>query len=388
MNKTKVISILLVLLFLFSVFFITTNYLEKKEEVVLKTEQEREEVREKIGQMLVVGFRGSEVDDESSIIKAIKELNLGGVILFDYDVPSKGEVERNIINPEQTKKLVEKLKEVDSSLFIAVDAEGGYINRLKEKYGFENIPSAQEMGEGSVEETKNYGLFLGERLSDIGFNVNFAPVVDVNVNSDNPVIGGLERSFSDDPEKVFLHATAFIEGLNEKKVVSAVKHFPGHGSSEDDSHLGMVDITDSWQKEEELYPYKKIVENGYSDMIMTAHVINSNVDSEHPATLSSLFLKDILRDEIGFEGVIVSDDMHMGAIVDHYGYEEALIKSINAGCNILIISNNGETYNEDDYYRAVDVIFQAVESGEVKKEIIDESYEKIINLKKKYNIIK
>jgi len=102
-----------------------------------------------------------------------------------------------------------------------------------------------------------------------------------------------------------------------------------------------------------------------------------------------LFLKDILRDEIGFEGVIVSDDMHMGAIVDHYGYEEALIKSINAGCNILIISNNGETYNEDDYYRAVDVIFQAVESGEVKKEIIDESYEKIINnLKKKYNIIK
>jgi beta-N-acetylhexosaminidase len=385
MNKTKILLILVVLLVLYSLFFLSTSYLEKKEETLPNSE---EVLKNQIGEMLIVGFRGTEISDDSGIVKAVNDLNIGGVILFDYDVPSKGEIERNITDPEQTKQLVEKLKEVDSSLFIAVDAEGGYINRLKEKYGFENIPSAQEMGEGSVEQTKNYGLFLGERLSDIGFNVNFAPVVDVNVNPDNPVIGGLERSFSDDPEKVFLHATAFIEGLNEKKVVSAVKHFPGHGSSEDDSHLGMVDITDSWQKEEELYPYKKIVENGYSDMIMTAHVINSNVDSEHPATLSSLFLKDILRDEIGFEGVIVSDDMNMGAIVDHYGYEEALIKSINAGCNILIISNNGETYNEDDYYRAVDVIFQAVESGEVKKEIIDESYEKIINLKKKYNIIK
>ncbi len=388
MKKTKVIPILLVLLFLFSVFFITTNYLEKKEEVVLITEQEKEEVREKIGQMLIVGFRGSEVDSESGIIKAVNDLNIGGVILFDYDVPSRGEAERNIVNLRQTKELISKLKEADDSLFIAVDAEGGYINRLKEKYGFENTPSAQKMGEGSVKQTKNYGLFLGERLSDIGFNVNFAPVVDVNVNPDNPVIGGLERSFSGDPEKVFLHATAFIEGLNEKGIISAIKHFPGHGSSEDDSHLGMVDITESWQKEEELYPYKKIVENGYSDMIMTAHVINSNIDPEHPATLSPLFLKDLLRDEIGFDGVIVSDDMHMGAIVDHYGYEEALIKSINAGCDILIISNNGEKYDEDDYYRAVDAIFNAVLRGEIEQERIENSYEKIINLKKKYNIIK
>jgi beta-N-acetylhexosaminidase len=384
MNKTKIISLFFVLLFLFSVFFITNNYLEEKEGVVLKTE---EEIKEQIGQMLVVGFRGTEVDDDSSIVKAIEELNLGGVILFDYDVPSEGEVERNIVNPQQTKELVQKLKEVDDSLFIAVDAEGGYINRLKEKYGFENIPSAKEMGEGSLEEVKNHGLFLGEKLSELGFNVNFAPVVDVNVNPNNPVIGGLERSFSDDPGKVADYASAFIAGLNEKGIISAIKHFPGHGSSEDDSHLGMVDITESWQREEELFPYKELVEKGYSDIVMTAHVINKDIDPDYPATLSSLFLKNILRDEIQFKGVIISDDMHMGAIVDHYGYEEALIRSINAGCDMLIISNNGTVYNEDDYYNAVDIIFEALENGEIEQETIDDSYNRIINLKKKYKII-
>lgn len=384
MNKTKIISLFFVLLFLFSVFFITNNYLEEKEGVVLKTE---EEIKEQIGQMLVVGFRGTEVDDDSSIVKAIEELNLGGVILFDYDAPSEGEVERNIVNPQQTKELVQKLKEVDDSLFIAVDAEGGYINRLKEKYGFENIPSAKEMGEGSLEEVKNHGLFLGEKLSELGFNVNFAPVVDVNVNPNNPVIGGLERSFSDDPGKVADYASAFIAGLNEKGIISAIKHFPGHGSSEDDSHLGMVDITESWQREEELFPYKELVEKGYSDIVMTAHVINKDIDPDYPATLSSLFLKNILRDEIQFKGVIISDDMHMGAIVDHYGYEEALIRSINAGCDMLIISNNGTVYNEDDYYNAVDIIFEALENGEIEQETIDDSYNRIINLKKKYKII-
>ncbi len=273
-------------------------------------------------------------------------------------------------------------------MFIAVDAEGGYVNRLKEKYGFTNIPSAEEMGKGSVEETKNHGVFLGQQLSDLGFNLNFAPVVDVNVNPENPVIGYLERSFSNDPEKVYNHASSFIEGLHQSNIVTAIKHFPGHGSSENDSHLGMTDVTNTY-KEEELLPYELLIENGYNDMVMTAHIMNQNIDENYPATLSPLFLQNILREKIGFNGVIVSDDMNMGAIVDHYGFEEGLIMAINAGCDLLILSNNGlEKYDELIPYKAVDAIFNAVKNNLISEEQINHSYNKIQSLKESYGIKK
>ena len=371
MNKILIYS--LVILALFSFFF----YQKTQEKV-------QNELRNKIGQMLIVGFRGIEANEDSSIIKAIKELNLGGVILFDRDNPSNGEVERNIKNPEQTKNLINQLKEYPS-LFIAVDAEGGLINRLKEKYGFENIPSAEEMGKGSLEETKENALKLGKTLKELGFNLDFAPVVDVNTNPQNPVIGKLERSFSDDENAVFNHALSFIAGLHQNNIITSIKHFPGHGSSSTDSHLGMVDVTNSYQ-EKEIIPYQKLIEGGYSDIVMTAHIINRNIDPEYPATLSPIFLKNILRDNLNFQGVIISDDMQMNAIVDNYGFEESIIKAINAGCNILIISNNGKTYNEDDFYRAVNTIFEAVKNGEIKEDTINDSYQKIQSLKEKYNI--
>lgn len=342
-------------------------------------------LKQKIGQMLVVGFRGTEINRTSYISKAMNVLNLGGVILFDKDNPS-GQSPRNITDPEQTKQLIEKLKEYSRSpLFVAVDAEGGYINRLKEKYGFSNIPSAEEMGKKTAEETKTQSLILGRELKELGFNVDFAPVVDVNVNPDNPVIGYLERSFSDDPDIVYEHASAFIEGLHQNNIVSAIKHFPGHGSSASDSHLGMVDVTDTYI-EEELVPYRKLIENGYSDMVMTAHIINANIDPDYPATLSPPFIKNILREQLGFKGLIVSDDMQMGAIVDNYGFEEAIIKAINAGCDMLIISNNGKTYDETAPYKAVDIIYKAVKKGEISEERINESCNRIKELKNKYEI--
>jgi len=341
-------------------------------------------LKDKIGQMLIIGFRGTEINDNSFIVKAIKDLNLGGVVLFDKDVPSAGEIPRNIINPEQTKKLVQDLKKI-SPLFISVDAEGGYINRLKEKYGFKNIPSAQEMGTGTPEKTKEYGNTLGEELADIGFNVDFAPVVDVNVNPTNPVIGDLERSFSANPKEVYTHASAFIDGLNENGIISAIKHFPGHGSSKGDSHLGMVDVTSTY-KQEELLPYKNLIEGGYSDMVMTAHIVNTNIDKDFPATLSPLFLQNILRDQLSFKGIIVSDDMHMGAIVDNYGYNEALVKAVNAGCDMLIISNNYKTYDENSVYQAVNEIFYAVKSGKIAEARINDSYNRVLLLKEKFNI--
>jgi len=196
--------------------------------------------------MLIIGFRGTTANEY--ITQTLKDMNLGGVILFDRDVPSGGEIERNIINPDQTKKLISDLKEIRNDIFVAVDAEGGNVNRLKEEYGFIPIPSAEKMGKSSIKQTKEYGLLLGQQLNDLGINLNFAPVIDVNVNPENPVIGQLERSFSNNPEDVYNHAKNFIEGLHQSNIISAIKHFPGHGSSTDDSHLGIVDVTNTSKK--------------------------------------------------------------------------------------------------------------------------------------------
>jgi beta-N-acetylhexosaminidase len=372
-SRKNLIAILVLAFLLVFSYFVFNFYENKKTDGQLK---------EKIGQMLIVGFRGTEINKNSYIVKAVNNLNLGGVILFDYDIPSKSRP-RNIINPEQTKKLIQDLKNLtNNSLFIAVDAEGGFINRLKPNLGFAEIPSAQEMGKKTPKQTKQISEILSKQLFDLGFNLNFAPVVDVNINPENPVIGGLERSFSADPEIVSEQAMAFIEGQHTNKILTAIKHFPGHGNSQNDSHLGMVDITNTY-KQEELIPYQNLIKDGAADMVMTAHIINRNIDPNYPATLSPLFLQNILRNELKFDGVIVSDDMQMGAITENFGFEDALIRSINAGCNLLIISNNGSEYDEQAPYDAVEIIFQAVKSGKISQEKIDESLEKINLLKNK-----
>ena len=375
MNKTIKILISIVVIAL-AVYLLSLFYKSQEKDYAL---------RQKIGQMLIVGFRGTEINRLSYISKTINVLNLGGVILFDKDNPS-GQFPRNITDPTQTKQLISNLNKYSSSpLFIAVDAEGGYINRLKEKYGFKNIPSAETMGKGTIEETKNNALTLSQELKDLGFNMDFAPDVDVNINPENPVIGYLERSFSNDPNIVSEHASAFIEGLHQNNIIPAIKHFPGHGSSTSDSHLGIVDVTNTY-RQEELIPYQKLIENGYSDMVMTAHIMNTNIDPIYPATLSPLFIKNILRDQLKFKGVVVSDDMQMGAIVNNYGFEEAIIKAVNAGCDMLIISNNGTTYDEKAPYDAVNIILKAVKRGEISENQINESYNRIQELKNKYGI--
>ncbi len=349
--------------------------------------QKDNELKRKIGQMLIVGFRGTEINKNSYISKTMQRLNIGGIILFDKDNPSKGKEIRNISNPEQVKSLIKNIKKFSPSpIFVSVDAEGGYVNRLKEKYGFKNIPSAQVMGESdNPEETKAQAEILGAELSELGFNMDFAPVVDVNVNPDNPVIGYLERSFSKDPEKVYENASQFIAGLHEYNIVTAIKHFPGHGSSTSDSHLGIFDVTNTYQ-DYELLPYQKLINAGYSDMIMTAHIMDTDIDPYYPATLSPLFIQNILRNQLKYSGIIVSDDMQMGAIVNNYGFDEAIVRSISAGCNMLIVSNNGTSYDEKAPYKAVNAIFKAVRAGKIQESAIDESYDKIQNLKIRYNI--
>jgi beta-N-acetylhexosaminidase len=349
--------------------------------------QAEESLKNKIGQMLIIGFRGTKASENSSIAKQLKELNVGGVILFDYDNPSKS-FPRNIVDPAQTKQLIAYLQNfAPTPLFVAVDAEGGLVNRLKEKYGFIDLPSAQKLGEqNDLAKTQQTASELGKELKQLGFNLDFAPVVDVNINPQNPIIGALERSFSSNPNEVADQALSFIKGLHENNIISAIKHFPGHGSSQNDSHLGMVDVTKTYQQRE-LVPFQKIIEQNQADMVMTAHVINANVDPKYPATLSSLFLQNILRNQLGYKGIIVSDDMQMGAITKNYGFEDALVRSINAGCDLLGLSNNNDSYDENIASKAINAIFKAVKDGRISEDKIDASYERIMNLKKKFGLI-
>lgn len=340
-----------------------------------------------IGQMLMIGFRGLDVGEDSYIDKAIQEISIGGVILFDYDVPSKRAV-RNIQDKEQVQSLIASLQSFSNiPLFVAVDAEGGQINRLKEEYGFLPVKSAKEMGQGDYTATGEEAKKLGRQLKELGFNMNMAPVVDIDINPENPIIGALDRAFSADPMEVTWHAKSFIGGLRQEGIVGVVKHFPGHGSSQVDSHMGLVDVTETYQSAE-LFPYHLLQSDGVINAVMTAHIVDKNVDEEWPATLSGLFINDILRRQIGFDGVVISDDMQMASIAENYGLEEAVIRAINAGCDIILLSNNSTSqYNEQMPYEARDIILKAVNDGRISTTRILEAFSRINNLKKQFGII-
>ena len=336
----------------------------------------------KIGQMLMVGFRGLEVSDDSPIVQDIRDRHLGGVVLFDYDVPTKSPV-RNVESPTQVTALVKALQSASATpLLVAIDYEGGIITRLKEKYGFPPTVSHQYLGEvNDLRFTHQEATKMAKTLAELGINLNLAPVVDVNTNPDNPIIAKYERSFSADPEIVTQQALEFIEAHHEQGVLCTLKHFPGHGSSTGDSHLGVVDVTDTWSRIE-LEPYASIIEAGQADAIMTAHVFNANLDPEYPATLSRPTITGILREELGYDGVVISDDMQMGAIADHYGFEIAIQKSIEAGVDILAIANNS-VYEEDIAAHTVALIKRLVQDGRTDEARINESYQRIRQLKSK-----
>jgi beta-N-acetylhexosaminidase len=335
---------------------------------------------EKIGQLLLVGFRGTALADTNHIVRDIQKYHLGGVILFDYDVPSKSP-DRNIESPEQLKTLINDLKKIsDSPLIVSIDQEGGRVARLKPSMGFPEIKSAEYLGTlNNADSTGFYAQKLGRTLEDLGINMNFAPVVDLNTNPDNPVIGGLERSFSSDPETVVKHAAIYIKTLNRYGLWSVLKHFPGHGSSENDSHLGVVDVTDSWS-EKELIPYRRLINKGLGDAIMTAHIFNRNIDPDYPATLSKPTITGLLRNKLNYSGVVISDDLMMGAIRNEYGLKTTISKAINAGVDILVFANNS-IYDPDIIPKAHKIIRELVDEGKISREQIDRSYRRIMNLK-------
>ncbi|MGD8748430.1 MAG: glycoside hydrolase family 3 N-terminal domain-containing protein [Balneolaceae bacterium] len=363
-------------LFLFSISVITTTACSQSNqntEVSLDVE---------IGQMLKIGFRGLQVADTNHIVRDIKKYHLGGVVLFDYDVPRRSPV-RNIASPGQVKKLVSDLKDLsDIPLSVAIDQEGGRVARLTPKHGFPKTVSAQYLGRlDNPDTTRYYVTQMAETLSQLGINVDLAPVVDINVNPDNPVIGSLGRSFSANPEVVTKQASIFIKTMHKYGILTVLKHFPGHGSSTQDSHLGVVDVSDTWSKKE-LIPYKQLMDSNLVDMVMTAHIFNTHIDSSYPATLSKPTITGILRDSLGFNGVVMSDDMMMGAIRKEYGLKTAIKEALDAGVDILSFANNS-IYDPQIVPQAHDIIKKMVEDGEISRARIDSSYNRIMKLKKK-----
>lgn len=338
---------------------------------------------EQIGQMLLVGFRGLAIDSSEHIVRDIKQHKIGGIILYEYDVPSKTRP-RNIQSSSQVKQLVSDLQKASKQpLFIAIDEEGGRISRFKTTYDFPATRSAQYLGELNREDTTRYWAnVIAKQLKTHGVNMNFAPVVDLNTNPESPAIGKLERSYSKNPTTVAKHAGYVIDEHRKQKVLTCIKHFPGHGSALADSHKGFTDVTETWIQEE-LKPYETLIKAGGCDMVMTAHVFNKKLD-DVPATLSSKIMNDILRKRYGWKGVIISDDMQMGAIAQHYGLETALEKSINAGVDVLIFSNNipGE-YDPEIVPKAVKAIKELVYSGKIKDERIRAAYDRITTLKQR-----
>lgn len=336
-------------------------------------------LRDMIGQMMLVGFRGTAVGSDAPILKDIRERNLGGVILFDRDVQLQSP-ERNIQSPDQVRALTAILQaSARVPLFVAVDQEGGRVRRFREERGFAPGPSARAMGQGSPAQTRQEGERTGRLLADLGVNLNFAPVADVDVNPDSPVIGRLERSFSADPDMVALHARAFCQGLLSQGVLPCLKHFPGHGSATEDSHLGLTDISKTWTPAE-LRPYEMLVPLQASPLIMTGHLFLRQFDDAHPSTLSRAALTGLLRQRLGFEGVIVSDDMQMRAITSHYGLEEAVVLAVEAGVDVLVFGNNLD-YDPNIVPKAMDILVRAVESGRIPPERIAASHRRILAAK-------
>ncbi len=348
-------------------------------------------LREKIGQMLILGFEGKDIESNVFITQAIEQDNIGGVILFDYNYQTKI-FDKNIESPSQVKRLNKHLQDVNQlanvthhrpalPLLISVDYEGGRVNRLREDYGFPKTISAADAGKMSAIDVENVAETMAITLKDSGFNLNFAPVLDVNVNPDNPVMGKLGRSFSDDPRVVADYAGIYSRQFLSQGVQCAYKHFPGHGSSTADSHKGFVDVTETWQAYE-LTPYQQLLGGETAcGMVMTAHIVNRQLDdSGLPATLSHQILTGILREKLNFDGVIITDDMQMKAISEHYGLEHALTLAINAGVDMFIFGNQ-LTETAQDPRVVIDAIEASVQSGEISQARIDDAYRHVVAFK-------
>ena len=325
---------------------------------------------EKIGQMIITGFNGSEYNDDMD--RLINEYKVGGVILFA----------RNIEDSNQMIDLTRALQENNNNLplFISIDEEGGRVSRLPDDV--EKFPSAFTIGLINDQQIAyENGKEIGYTLKRLGINLDYAPVLDIYSNENNTVIG--DRAFSTEESIVSTMGIATMEGIEDSDIIPVVKHFPGHGDTEVDSHYGLPIVYKTLEelRNFEFIPFVKAIESG-CDVIMVSHIILNEVDSSNPASLSKIVISDLLRKDLEFDKVVITDDMSMGAITSIMSIEEACIKSIEAGCDILLLGN---AYEEIE--QVINSIKLKLYNGEISEEQINKSVKRILELKKKYNMM-
>jgi beta-N-acetylhexosaminidase len=323
---------------------------------------------EKIGQLIISGVNGTSIDSNDK--RLITVLHVGGVIFYS----------KNIKSVPQTKQMVKDLKEINRTnnlpLFMSVDQEGGRVSRLP---GVVQTPTNKEIGEKN---DKHYaysiGEKLGENLKSFGFNLDYAPVLDINSNPDNPIIG--DRSYSSTASVVSNLGVQTMKGIQSKNIISVVKHFPGHGDTSVDSHIQLPVVTKNLKQLQalELIPFKKAIQNG-ADVVMVAHILLPQIDDQFPASMSKKVITNVLRNQLNYEGVIITDDMTMGAVIKNYGIGEAAVASLKAGSDLILVAHEYE--NAAAVFNSIKT---AVKNGEIAEQRIDESVERIIRLKGKY----
>jgi len=310
-----------------------------------------------IGRLIVAGVRGAAHGDSTleADLEACRSCAVKGIVLFDVDAPSmaarlaRGEpadaaranAVRNIINPAQTKELIEHIRHaLGAGAWVAVDQEGGRVARLRPERGFLPSLPARDFARLEPVEQAAEADRQARQLADLGFRVNFAPCVDLAINPENPVIAKHGRAFSDDPGVVTGCAEVFIGAHRRRRIITCIKHFPGHGSAGADSHLGLVDVTRLADPPRELLPFRNLIRAGMADMVMTAHILNRSIDPVHPATLSPAFINDALRRDLGYHGVVITDSLDMRALADSCSLEESVVRALNAGVDLLLHAFN------------------------------------------------
>ena len=341
-------------------------------------------IREKVGQMFFVRPEAldttihwneyAELPDykleqvNKTMLAVNKDYPIGGMILYAH----------NIVDETQLKKFIEEIRELNGSPLLAIDEEGGRVARIANNENFD-VPKYESMAaiaeSDDPEEAYKAAFTIGSYVKKYGFDIDYAPVADVNTNPDNIVIG--PRAFSDDPETAAKFVVSYLNGLESAGVIGTLKHFPGHGDVSTDTHYGYASTDKTWDEmlKCEMIPFKAGIKAG-AQMIMTAHIAAPKVSGDDlPATLSPVILQDKLRGELGFDGVIVTDAMDMGAITKQFSNAEAAIKSIQAGVDVVLCSR--------EFTQVFDAVVKAVEKGEIKESRIDESVKRILKLKQK-----
>lgn len=343
----------------------------KQPEVTLPSEVvSKMSLEEKIGQMILAGISGTTMDANTK--KLVNQFHIGGIIFY----------KNNFNTPAQTIQLVNQLKTENSSrlpLFLSTDQEGGRVTRLPG--GLTNFPTNEQIGKVNNREfSYKIGTLLGRELKEFGLNLDFAPALDINSNPNNPVIG--DRSFGNNPEIVSELGIQTMKGIQSQNVIPTIKHFPGHGDTSVDSHLDLPIVNKSLKelKELELIPFERAIDDG-ADVVMVAHILLPKLDKTNPASMSKAIMTDLLRNKLSFNGVIITDDMTMGAITEHFDIGKAAVESVKAGSDIILVGHN--------YNNVVEIISSlktAVQNGEISEQRLNESTERIIQLKRKYNI--